>query len=72
MNNDEAMARLVAQRGAINAAINDFDRYVAEVGASRWSSTVKSAQMRAIKGAALAGGVDISAWTGKPSVIAED
>jgi hypothetical protein len=67
MNNDVALAAMVAKRAAINAAINDFNRYLQEVEASRWSNAVKSAQMQAIKASALAGSVNIAAWTGLPA-----
>lgn len=64
MNNDEAMAALVAQKTQVNTAINDMNRFTQEVAAGRWSATVKSRQLAAIKTAAGDGGIDISAWTG--------
>lgn len=67
MDNDQTRAVLEAQRNALNKVLNAMTRYHQEVAASRWSGTVKAAQMRAIKASALAGGVDISAWTGLPA-----
>ena len=67
MNNDEAMAALVAKRTSINTAINEMNRYIQESGAKRWSATVKDAQVAAIKVSATDGGVDLQTWDGTPA-----
>lgn len=71
MNNEEAMAVLNAHRGWINAVINQMNRCIQEVAASRWSATVKSNEMGNIKATAAEAGVDISAWDGKPAPTEE-
>jgi len=54
MNNKEAMDALVAKRAAINAAINELNRY-----------TQRRVGMDEVKDLARKGGVDISKWTGR-------
>jgi len=61
MNNNEAMAVLVAQRAAVNDVINRLERYVEENG--NWLASVRTAQKAAIQQLALAGSVDLSTWT---------
>ena len=63
MNNDEAMAVLVARRNAINTAINGLNRYRHET--DNWKAAVKTSQMAAVKQFASDAGADISAWDGK-------
>ena len=63
MNNDEAMAVLVAKRTGINDAINGLNRYRQE--SDNWKAAVETSQMAAIKADAIVGGADISAWDGK-------
>jgi hypothetical protein len=65
MNNDEAMAALVAQRAAINAAIDGLNRYKKE--GDDWKAASKTARMTEVKSDALSGGVDISTWDGTPA-----
>jgi hypothetical protein len=65
MNNDEAMAALVAQRTVINAAINGLNRYKKE--GDDWTSASKATRMAEVKSDALSGGVDISTWDGTPA-----
>ena len=60
MNNDEAMAVLVAKRTAINNAINGMNEYTKE-------TVTKTKQMAAIKADAAEAGADISTWDGKPA-----
>lgn len=67
MNNDQAGEALEARQTAIHLARNAMRRYLEETAASRWSNTVKSAQIVAIKAAALEAGVDISGWRGEPA-----
>ena len=65
MNNDEAMAVLVANRNAINAAINGLNRYRQET--DNWKAAVKTSQMAEVKQFASNAGVDLSAWDGSPA-----
>lgn len=66
MYNEDALVLMTAKRAAINAAINGLNRYVTEVGESRWSSSVMSTEMVAVKGLAAEVGADIAAWDGTP------
>jgi len=61
MDNDAAMAVLVAQRAAVNEAINRLGRYVEENG--NWLASVRTAQKAAIQQLAAVGGADLSTWT---------
>ena len=61
MDNDAAMAVLVAQRTAVNEVINRLARYVEENG--NWLASVRTAQKAAIQQLAAAGGADLSTWT---------
>jgi len=63
MNNNEAMAVLVARKDAINAAMNGLNRYRQE--ADNWKAAVRDSQMAEIKQFARAAGADISAWDGQ-------
>ena len=62
MNNDEAMAVLVAKRTAINNAINGMNEYTKE-------TVTKTKRMAAIKADAAEAGADISTWDGKPALV---
>ena len=62
MNHDEAMAVLVANRNAINDAINGLNRYRQE--ANNWKAAIKTSQMAQVKASASDAGADISAWDG--------
>jgi|TARA_Y100000310_G_C20652666_1_gene800297 hypothetical protein len=62
MNNDEAMAVLVAKRNAINAAINGLNRYRQET--DNWEAAVKTSQMAEVKQFASDAGADLSIWDG--------
>jgi hypothetical protein len=70
MNNDEAMAALVVQRVAINAAINGLNRYKEE--GDDWKAASKATRMTEIKSSALSGGVNISTWDGTPAPVVPD
>ena len=67
MNNEEALAILTAKRAAVNSAINNLHKYVAET--DNWEIAVKTAQMAAIKAGATTVGADIAAWDGTPAPV---
>lgn len=69
MNNDEAMAILVAKRQSLTKAIDGLDRYRKE--SASWKAANKTAQKTAIKADAIAAGADLSAWTGNPAPVVE-
>lgn len=70
MNNEEAMALLIAKRAWINADINNLKLYIQEVYAKppRWTDdAVKARERDKIKALAAKVGVDLSAWDGQPA-----
>ena len=62
MNNDAAMATLVASRTAINSAINELNSFISENG--NWRNAYKTSQLDVIKALASDGGTDIATWDG--------
>ena len=69
MNNNEAMAVLVAYRDAISAAINGLNRYRQE--ADNWKAAVRTNQMAEVKQFASDAGANISAWDGTDAPAVE-
>jgi len=67
MNNDQAMDALVAQRAAINGAINELNRYAREQG--DWKAAVKTSQMAEVKSLGSSGGVDLASWDGTAAPV---
>ena len=73
MNNDEARAILVDQRGAINSAINGLDRYVKEVVVEdNYSVTAGENLMSQVKAFATDAGADIRLWDGSKVLVVDE
>ena len=70
MNNDEAMAELVAKRTAINAAINGLNLYVQQK--DNWLAAIRTSHMTQVKANAATAGADIDAWDGTPAPDPEE
>ena len=70
MNNDEAMAAIVAQRRHLSTAIDALNRYVRE--SDDWKTTSATRQMAEVKRLVSAGGADIATWDGKPAPPPEE
>ena len=62
MNNDEAIAAVLAQTGKLQKVASDLDRYRRE--SNDWKVAAASTRMTEIKALALSGGVDLATWDG--------
>ena len=73
MNNDEAMAILVAKRAAINSAINGLNEYVTQVvEKDRYRVADGEKLMSEVKAFATDGGADIRTWDGSKAPVVDD